>query len=79
MNPFSFNSRCVATNVKVRTVITLIIATAFVYNAPRFFEFEPVYTVTYICPNSTGATEYWMPEAKLDQEAATDQNNNVSL
>ena len=37
--------------IKVRSVIVSILAASLMYNAPRFFEYDPTYTVTYICPS----------------------------
>jgi hypothetical protein len=29
------------------------------YNVPRFFEYNPVYSVAYVCPNSNLSDEKW--------------------
>ena len=51
--------------VKARSFALIIVVAAVMYNVPRFFEYDPTYSVAYVCPNTTLSLR-WTQGTKIE-------------
>jgi hypothetical protein len=48
------------------------------YNVPRFFEYDPTYSVAYVCPNTTLSSR-WSQGTKIeDTSLLVDEASSLS-
>jgi hypothetical protein len=63
---------------KARSFALIILVAAVTYNVPRFFEYDPTYSVAYVCPNTTLSSRWSQGTRIEDTSYLVDEASSLS-